>query len=118
MTVQELFTAYKWKAIANCPGRYVLEKPQPALSPGQLAQVEYDPAEFHVEGAKDVVLVLVLEGGGLITYSRPDGSYLHTLNDGLGFRRKLEQLGIVLIYFVDRPTGLPVPLRMGRGVGL
>ena len=96
MTIQELLTTFKWKSIADCPGRYVLEKPQPALSPGQLAQVGDAPVEFHVGTARDIVLVLALEGGGLITYARPDGSYLHTLNDESGFQRKLVQLGIML----------------------
>jgi len=96
MTVQELLTVHEWKPIQNCPGRYVLEKPEPALSPGQLARMDYAPAEFHVKTAKDAVLVLTLEGGGLITYARLDGSYLHTLNDGSGFQRKLAQLGIML----------------------
>ena len=96
MTVQELLAARKWKAIPHCPGRYLLVKPEPAMAPEKLAEVDYAPAEFHVEAAKDLVLVLVLEGGGLITYHCPDGSYLHTLNDDSGFLRKLAQLGIKL----------------------
>ena len=73
-----------------------MEKPQPTLSPSQLAQVGDAPVEFHVGTARDTVLVLVLEGGGLITYVRPDDSYFHTLNDESGFQRKLVQLGIIL----------------------
>jgi len=96
MTVEELLTALKWKPIPHCPGRYVLDRPEPTLSPDQLAQVNYAPAEFHVEAAKNAVLVLALEGGGLITYWRIDGSYLHTLNTDSGFQRKLVQLGIML----------------------
>jgi hypothetical protein len=96
MTVQELLAAYQWKPVRNCPGRYVLEKPQPAISPGQLAQVSCAPAEFHVQAAKDMVLVMPLDGGGLITYRRADGTYFHTLNIEFGFERKLAQLGIVL----------------------
>jgi hypothetical protein len=34
------------------------------------------------------------DGGGLISYARGDGSYLHTLNTPDGFARKLRQLGI------------------------
>ena len=94
MTVQELLAAHKWKPIPNCPGRYVLVKPEPMTSPESLAEANSAPVEFNVKAANDAVLVLVLEGGGLITYRRPDGSYFHTINDEAGFKRKLEQLGI------------------------
>jgi hypothetical protein len=97
MTVQELLEARKWKEIPRCPGRYVLAKPEPAIAPGDLAQVPYAPVEYNVEAAKDAVLVLALEGGGLITYRRLDGTYHHTLNTESGFRGKLAQLGIGLI---------------------
>ena len=96
MTVQELLAEYKWKLIPNCPGRYVLVTPEPTIAPARLAQGDYAPVEFHVEAAKDAVLVLALEGGGLITYRRDDGSYYHTLNTDTGFQRKLAQLGIIL----------------------
>jgi hypothetical protein len=43
-----------------------------------------------------VVLVAVLDAGGIISYEREDGSILHTLNTTSGFHRKLRQLGINL----------------------
>ena len=96
MTVQELLAKRKWKPITNCPGRYALVKPEPLLFPERLAQVETLPREFRVKSAKDAVLILPLDGGGLITYRHDDGTYFHTLNDGAGFQRKLAQLGISL----------------------
>jgi len=95
MTVQELLAVRKWKPIPNCPGRHTLEIPEPTLTPMELAQVDYAPLEHHSKGAKDPVLVLIMDGGGLITYRRADGSYFHTLNDESGFKRKLAQLGII-----------------------
>jgi hypothetical protein len=47
-----------------------------------------------VKSAKDVVLVVSLDRGGMISYKRDDGSFLHTLNTEEGFERKLRQLGI------------------------
>ena len=94
MTIQELLAARKWKPISNSPGRYVLVRPEPQIVPVQLAQVDYTPKEFRVEAAKDVVLVLPLEGGGLITYRRVNGRHHHTLNTESGFKRKLAELGI------------------------
>jgi 2-polyprenyl-3-methyl-5-hydroxy-6-metoxy-1,4-benzoquinol methylase len=42
------------------------------------------------------VYVVVLDGGGLISYRHADGRFVHTLNTPEGFGRKLDQLGIRL----------------------
>ena len=102
MTVNEMLATLEWKPIPNCPGRYVLVKPERSLAPEQLAQVSHSPLKFRVEGARDAVWVLFLEGGGLISYQHQDGSYHHTLNTEAGLRRKLAQLGI------DRPGPDPI----------
>ncbi|MDQ3746427.1 MAG: hypothetical protein M3444_18800 [Acidobacteriota bacterium] len=52
--------------------------------------------EFRVEGARDPVVAGRFEGGGLISYRKGGGTYLHTLNTEEGFERKLAQLGIEL----------------------
>ncbi len=46
--------------------------------------------------ARDAVVVTPLEGGGLISYKREDGTYRHTLNTPEGFARKLADLGIII----------------------
>ena len=46
--------------------------------------------------ARDPVLVVEFEGGGLISYLREAGTLMHTLNTAEGFRRKLRQLGVEL----------------------
>jgi hypothetical protein len=43
--------------------------------------------------ARDPVVVTPFEDGGLISYRKPDGLFLHTLNTREGFERKLVQLG-------------------------
>jgi hypothetical protein len=50
--------------------------------------------EHPVAGARDPVAVVRFPGGGLISYRKPDGRWLHTLNTADGFARKLEALGI------------------------
>jgi hypothetical protein len=52
-------------------------------------------AEHRVTAAKDPVIVASLDDGGLISYRKPDGTFVHTLNSREGFERKLQQLGIV-----------------------
>ncbi|MEW6735277.1 MAG: hypothetical protein AB1489_28555 [Acidobacteriota bacterium] len=51
---------------------------------------------FQVAKARDTVIVACLDRGGLISYKRVDGTYLHTLNTAEGFVRKLLALGIEL----------------------
>ncbi|MDO8207881.1 MAG: hypothetical protein Q7T38_08685 [Gallionella sp.] len=52
--------------------------------------------QFQSPGAIDTVWVVCLEDGGMISYHRLAGTWLHTLNTKEGFRRKLEQLEISL----------------------
>jgi hypothetical protein len=89
-------TAWKWKAIRNCPGRYVLSGVPADLPLRALAGSDVERLEFDAETASDKVVVVRLADGGLITYERADGTCVHTLNDPEGFSRKLRQLGIVL----------------------
>ncbi|TVQ33613.1 MAG: hypothetical protein EA376_01795 [Phycisphaeraceae bacterium] len=44
--------------------------------------------------ARDPVIVIELSGGGVISYEKPDGGFVHTLCDESGFRRKLDDLGL------------------------
>ena len=95
MTFDELVIQRNWKPIRNCPGRFLLVGVRPDLPP----EAVVGPAElleFHVEAARDTVVVAQLDEGGLISYKRADGTYLHTLNSLEGFLRKILQLGIVL----------------------
>jgi hypothetical protein len=50
--------------------------------------------EHRVAGARDPVFVARFADGGLISYRRADGTYVHTLNTREGLERKLAQLGI------------------------
>ena len=96
MTFDELLRARDWRPLRNCPGRYVLQGAGNNLRPPELLGAEVEVNEFEVDAAKDTVLVVKLNGGGLISYRRREGSLLHTLNTPEGFRRKLKQLGIEL----------------------
>lgn len=96
MSFDELKTKWDWKPIHNCPGRYILSGPQGTLPPAGLLGHEVQLNEFRVARAKDIVVVARLRDGGIISYKRADGTYLHTLNTVAGFERKLMQLGIEL----------------------
>ncbi len=94
-TFEELMIKWNWKAIRDCPGRYKMLASRVGLVPKDLLGPEVEVKTFHVPTARDTVMVASLAGGGgLISYRRTDGSYLHTLNTEEGFERKLMDLGI------------------------
>jgi hypothetical protein len=96
MNFEELKSEWKWTPIRNCPGRFILKEVNQNLSPQDLFVAEIRFIEFRVEKAKDTVIAGRITDGGLISYKRDDGTYLHTLNTVEGFERKLEQLEIDL----------------------
>ena len=96
MTFDNVKRLGKWTPIRNCPGRLVLRGVSPAFSVvdllGDIAGIQL----FQSPRAKDEVWVVCLEDGGMISYHRLAGTWIHTLNTEEGFRRKLEQLEISL----------------------
>ena len=89
-----LFGAWSWRPIRGCAGRFVLAAEGPPVTLEELVGGDAPACEHRVPTARDVVVVVAFDGGGLISYRRDDGSYVHTLNDHEGFERKLRQLGI------------------------
>ena len=96
MIFDKLQQSWNWQPIRHCPGRYVLLEAKANLSLRELLGTEVEAREYKVAAARDTVVVIPLDRGGLISYKRDNGSYLHTLNTPEGFQRKLLQLGIKL----------------------
>jgi len=94
-TYASLAAAGPWRALRYCPGRSVWQG-RSDLTPAALAGAEAPVQIFRVEQAPDPVHVLALADGGLISYARADGTFVHTLNTPEGFARKLDDLGIRL----------------------
>jgi len=89
-----LLHSFQWKAMRNCPGRYILAGAPSSLQPDDLvpgAAIR----EYEVPSIPDTVVVARFDGGGIISYKKPGGYYLHTLNTDEGLERKLQQLGIL-----------------------
>jgi hypothetical protein len=93
VTFEHLRATRSWRPIPNCPGRFVLTGDAPVLTPADLVG-PIVIQEFRAAGARDPVVVARFQDGGLISYRRRDGTYVHTLNTVEGFARKLQQLGI------------------------
>jgi hypothetical protein len=102
---EQVYSARNWHPISHCPGRYILPG-SGRLSVEAIAGREIEVTEYRTDAAKDPVLVAVLDGGGIISYRRPDGALVHTLNTEEGFERKLKQLRIEVR---NRNTNTPIP---------
>ena len=93
-----MFTAlldrWAWRPIPNCPGRYVLAAGPVATPPEDFVPGARGGSEHASIMASDPVIVIPFEDGGLSSYRKADGKFLHTLNTREGFERKLHQLGI------------------------
>ncbi len=94
LTFGEIFRLHRWRPIPGCPGRFVLTGGPTLLTAEELAGSTESARIHRPESARDPVAVLFVEGGGLISYRKADGRWLHTLCDPEGFIRKLERLGI------------------------
>ncbi len=96
-TLSDLVKRFDGHPIPHCPGRYVLRGVDSFKGPTALVDAPGDITEHTVAKARDRVVVTRLREGGLISYARANGSWLHTANTPEGFRRKLADLGIILI---------------------
>ena len=112
-----MYNSFHWKMIPNCTGRYTCRdhKTVSHLTPTELfgaAGVDSSGVDelrkyrvgFGAEMRKDPIYVVPFAedaSTGLISYVKynDDGgavSYVHTLNSGSGFQRKLEAINVVL----------------------
>ena len=90
----DLKVKWTWRPIPGCPGRFVLVTDNYRLPIEDVAGGDVEIESYRVRGARDEVLVARLEGGGILSYRRADGTCVHTLNTPEGLARKLGQLGI------------------------
>jgi hypothetical protein len=104
ITFDQLNTRWHWKPIPNCPGRFVLSASPSQLTPEDLLGPGVAVRELHIDTARDTVIIAALADGGLISYRRADGRYVHTLNTPDGFARKLLALGIPIPSQPDAPS--------------
>lgn len=92
-TFEKTFNAGGWKPIRNCPGRFQLIGGRSEIPVENLAESENPVIEISTDVVPDKVLTIEFEdGGGIISYVKDDGNFIHTLNTNEGFKRKLDQL--------------------------
>src|SRR6188508_1843033 len=90
---QRLVGTRAWREIPGCPGRQVRSEPDPELD----RWVREHAIRFPDAATDDPVLIWLLPGGGaVLSYEKPDGRLVHTLNTDEGLRRKCAALGVDL----------------------
>jgi hypothetical protein len=86
-----VYARARWRAIPNCPGRYVLVSPADASFEVLLGNV-HPVLVRHTPHADDVLVVHFSDGAGLLTFRKQTGHLVHTLNTPEGLRRRLERI--------------------------
>lgn len=94
MDFDTLITKYTWNRIYGCPGRFILKHPDKKITIDELLNETAIVNSFSQGSAKDEVLIVKLGACGIISYRKPDGVYIHTLNTEAGFNKKLDKLHI------------------------
>lgn len=102
INLQRLWEVWIWSEIKNCPGRYVTKHNIHAtnISPYDLLQslnISCPIHEYQVENKDTIVIGIFEDGGGLLTYVKKDGRYVHTLNTRSGLLRKVTSLGLDIV---------------------
>ena len=100
--LQALWCYCEWKEIRNCPGRYTTRRrdlarwpPERLLAAALGAAAPQTGLWRHRSGAKDAIhAVRFAGGGGLLTYARADGTFVHTFNTESGLLRKIAALRV------------------------
>ena len=101
--LQALWCYCEWKEIRNCPGRYTVRRrrdlarwpPERLLAAALGGNVPPVSLWRHSSSTSDAIhAVRFAGGGGLLTYARSDGKFVHTLNTESGLLRKIAALRV------------------------
>jgi hypothetical protein len=93
VTFEELLARFPWRPMRGCPGRFGLVGGPIAAPPKQMFG-DLGFREARSAQAPDRIFVATVRGGGIISYAKENGTFVHTLGDEAGFARKLHALGL------------------------
>tara|TARA_R110002111_G_scaffold177322_1_gene243419 strand:+ start:55337 stop:55672 length:336 start_codon:yes stop_codon:yes gene_type:complete len=96
MKVDDLLKRFEWEQIPNTNGRFTLRQKEIQLSVESLIDSEeVEIKQYPSAHPQELIHVVELEDGGLISYERKDATYIHTLNSQNMFKKKQWELGII-----------------------
>ncbi|MFK7777554.1 MAG: hypothetical protein QM501_05475 [Gimesia sp.] len=96
MKVNDLLKRFEWKQIPNTNGRFTLCQKNMSISVESLLDsTEVEIKQYPSANPQELIHVVELEDGGLVSYERKDATYIHTLNSLNMFKKKLWELGII-----------------------
>lgn len=97
----KLFNLYSWIEIKNCPGRYLLTKADNQrlrlIPPNEFLNNKITIQIFSSQICPDPIHIGKFSDGGLLSYEKSDGTFVHTLNNTSGLNRKINHLNIDLL---------------------
>mmetsp|Transcript_12310 Transcript_12310/g.16613 ORF Transcript_12310/g.16613 Transcript_12310/m.16613 type:complete len:194 (+) Transcript_12310:434-1015(+) len=92
-SLEALWMQFKWKPIRGCDGRFILRglrlRPEAISSYKNIVRLR--PVSEEVDG---IIATRLRGGGGLLSYEKKDGTFIHTLNTESGLCRKLTALDL------------------------
>ncbi|MFG0239793.1 MAG: hypothetical protein ACF8CY_01890 [Gimesia chilikensis] len=96
MKVSDLLERYQWEKIPDSQGRFTLNQSKSLLTVEELIGSEDVEIKQHPSAhPQEIIHIVELEDGGLISYQRQDATFIHTLNSENMFKRKQWELGII-----------------------
>lgn len=96
MKIEDLLKRFQWEQIPNSTGRFTLSPSEGSLSVETLIDSdELEIKQFPSVNPEELIHVVELEDGGLISYERKNSTYIHTLNSQNMFKKKQWELGII-----------------------
>lgn len=99
ISFSRLFQLYPWKEIPHCPGRYVLRKKSNeqlrSIPPNEFLNNQIRIEIFNSDVCPDRIHIGQFVDGGLLSYEKSDGTFVHTLNNISGLKRKMNHLCII-----------------------
>jgi hypothetical protein len=92
--VRELMARFSWEQMSGQQGRFVLADASDPPSLGALTGDGVPSRRVPSISGGDEIHLVPFDDGGLISYLRENGQWLHTLNTPRAFKRRVWDLGL------------------------
>lgn len=91
-TFDTVLARFPWREIRDCPGRFVMRPKRADLTPAHVVGAAVPIETFDADETPDRIALARFPGGGLLSFGKPDGTWIHALNTESGLSRRLARL--------------------------